>query len=108
MSFIPTQTPVTRRPKHGSKKCQAAYDVIGDDDKRARYDEVRKMGPIGPMFGGGPGPGPGTGNFNVGMDDIGDLLGGLFNRGGRGRGQPGATQGQRGSDLEVDLTLDFG
>ncbi len=89
------------------KEVSAAYDVIGDDDKRARYDEVRKMGPIGPRFGGRPGPGPGTGQFNVGMDDIGDVLGGLFNRGGRGRGQPGATQGQRGSDLEVDLTLDF-
>ena len=60
------------------KEVSAAYDVIGDDDKRTRYDEVRKMGPIGPRFGGGPGPGPGTGHFNVGMDDIGDVLGGLF------------------------------
>ena len=87
------------------KEVSAAYDVIGDEDKRARYDEVRKMGPIGPMFGGGRGPGPG--DFNVGMHDIGDLLGGLFNRGGRSRGGPGAAQGQRGNDIEVDLTLDF-
>ncbi len=87
------------------KEVSAAYDVIGDEDKRARYDEVRKMGPIGPMFGGGPGPGPG--DFNVGMHDIGDLLGGLFNRGGRARGRSGTAQGQRGNDIEVDLTLDF-
>ena len=76
-------------------------------NRRPKTNQPRKRGPIGPRFGGGPGPGPGTGQFNVGMDDIGDLLGGLFNRGGRGRGQPGATQGQRGSDLEVDLMLDF-
>ncbi|MDE0606844.1 MAG: molecular chaperone DnaJ [Acidimicrobiaceae bacterium] len=87
------------------KEVSAAYDVIGDEEKRARYDEVRNMGPIGPMFRGGPGPGPG--DFNVGMHDIGDLLGGLFNRGGRSGGGPGGAQGQRGADMEVDLTLDF-
>lgn len=89
------------------KEVAAAYDVVGDDDKRARYDEVRKMGPIGGAFSGAGGPG--HGNFNVGMHDLGDLLGGLFNRGGRGRGQPGSAQGQgqRGNDLEVELSLDF-
>ncbi len=87
------------------KEVSAAYDVIGDEDKRTRYDEVRKMGPVGPMFGGGPSRG--SGNFNVGMDDIGDLLGGLFNQGGHGRNHPGSARGQRGTDMEVDLKLDF-
>ncbi len=98
----PDSNPGDARAEERFKEVSAAYDVIGDDDKRAKYDEVRKMGP---MFGGGPGPGAGTGHFNVGMDDIGDLLGGLFNRG--GRGQPGAARGQRGNDIEVDLTLEF-
>ena len=87
------------------KEVSAAYDVIGDDDKRVRYDKVRKMGPIGGMYGGAAGPG--AGGFNVGFNDIGDLLGGLFNRGGRGQGRAGPAQGHRGSDLEVDLSLDF-
>lgn len=103
----PDSNPGDERAEERFKEVSAAYDVIGDDDKRAKYDEVRKMGPVGPMFGGGGGPGPGGGHFNVGMDDIGDLLGGLFNRGGRGRGQAGAAGGQRGNDIEVELTLSF-
>ena len=103
----PDSNPGDARAEERFKEVSAAYDVIGDDDKRAKYDEVRKMGPIGPMFGGGAGPDPGAGGFSVGVDDIGDLLGGLFNRGGRGRGQPGSARGQRGNDIEVDLTLDF-
>jgi molecular chaperone DnaJ len=92
------------------KEVSSAYDVVGDEEKRARYDEVRRMGPIAGGFGGARRPGPrGSGSdagFNVGFDDIGDLLGGLF---GRGR-QGGATQSPRahaGADLEADLTLDF-
>ena len=103
----PDSNPGDARAEERFKEVSAAYDVIGDDDKRARYDEVRMMGPVGPMFGGGGGAGPGAGGFNVGMDDIGDLLGGLFNRGGRGRGRPDSARGQRGNDIEVDLTLNF-
>jgi molecular chaperone DnaJ len=38
------------------KEITAAYDVLGDEARRKEYDEVRRMGPVGPM-GGGPGPG---------------------------------------------------
>src|SRR5438105_11667513 len=63
------------------KEISAAYDVLGDAEKRKEYDEVRKMGPIGNPFGGG---GQGfSQTFRV--DDLGDLFGGLFNRG-RNRG----------------------
>ena len=55
----------------------------------------------------GGGPGAPSGGFNVGMDDIGDMLGGLFGRGGR-RGRGGQSAGpQKGADLEADLHLDF-
>ena len=83
------------------KEVSAAYDVIGDEEKRARYDEVRRMGPMAGGFGGAGGPG----GFNIGFDDVGDLLGGLFGRGGRGGGAQ--SRGQQGADLEADLTLDF-
>ncbi len=86
------------------KEVSAAYDVLGDEDKRASYDEVRRMGPMGGMFGGAPGGGPG--GFNVNFDDIGDLLGGLFGRG-AGRGGPRQTRARPGADLEADLLLDF-
>lgn len=89
------------------KAVSAAYDVIGDDEKRKAYDEVRRMGPTAGMFGGA---GPSAGGFNVGFDDIGDLLGGLFGRGGGGRSggrQQQASRAQQGADLETELSLDF-
>jgi molecular chaperone DnaJ len=87
------------------KEVSAAYDVIGDEEKRKSYDEVRRMGPMAGGFGGPPGGG--AGGFNVGFDDIGDLLGGLFGRGGRGGGPQQQSRAQQGADLEADLTLDF-
>jgi molecular chaperone DnaJ len=90
------------------KEISAAYDVVGDPDKRAQYDQVREMAASG--FGaGGPG-GAGFGGFPGGarvrfedLGDLGDLFGGLFGgAGGRVRAQPA-----RGADLEADVTIDF-
>jgi molecular chaperone DnaJ len=93
------------------KEISAAYDVLGDDDKRKEYDEVRRLGPMANPFGGGGG-GPGGFRFTTdGMGDLGDLFGGLFTRGrARTRGAGGAARGtgpQRGADLEADLQLSF-
>ena len=102
------------------KAVSAAYDVLGDSAKRKEYDEVRQMvasgvGPFGGGGFGGPGGfGPGgaegfrTFQFDEGAG-LGDLLGGLFGRGGRGRRGRGARQAgpQRGADLETELHLDF-
>src|SRR5687768_6559629 len=65
------------------KEVSAAYDVLGDEEKRKEYDEVRKMGPMAGGFGapGGGGPnGAGGFSFNVGADGLGDLLGQMFGR----------------------------
>jgi molecular chaperone DnaJ len=46
------------------KEVSAAYDVVGDEDRRAEYDQVRTMGPMaGGMGGGGFG---GAGGFDMG------------------------------------------
>jgi molecular chaperone DnaJ len=92
------------------KEVSAAYDVVGDEAKRKEYDEVRRLGPMGGV--GGPGGGPGGFTFTnaEGMGDLGDLLGGLFNRGGAGRRRGAASRGtgpQRGTDLESELQLSF-
>jgi molecular chaperone DnaJ len=90
------------------KEISAAYDVLGDPAKRKEYDEVRRLGPVGaggfrPFEEGGFG-----GSFRI--DDLGDLFGGLFNR---GRNRAGGTAGtratgpQRGQDLEAHLHLSF-
>ena len=85
------------------KEISAAYDVLGDADRRKEYDEVRRMGPAAAGFGGAPG------GFRVeDLGDFGDIFGNLFGRGTRSRG--GATRGtgpQRGADLEAELHLSF-
>ena len=84
------------------KEISAAYDVLGDAGKRKEYDEVRRLGPGAAGLGGFGG---GFGGFRV--EDLGDLLGGIFRPpGGRRRSYAGA-QPQRGADLEAELHLSF-
>jgi DnaJ-class molecular chaperone len=109
----------------------AAYDLLSDKDKRARYDrgEIDEEGnpkmPFGSGFGGysagagpQPGAGPGFENFNFGGAegaDLGDLFEGLFSgaAGGRQRGGPfsGFRQRQRvpqkGADVAYRLKIPF-
>ena len=85
----PDQNPGDTVAEERFKDVSAAYDVLGDETKRAEYDEVRRLGPMaGGMRNGG---GPGGFSFNVGDmqgGDVSDLLGQMFGgadrRGGRG------------------------
>ena len=104
----PDANPGNDAAENRFKEISAAYDVVGDEDKRTEYDEVRRLGPVGGFGPGGFGQGAGgQGNFNVGADGLGDLLGSMFGRGGRGRGASSGAGPQRGADLEASLTLDF-
>jgi molecular chaperone DnaJ len=88
------------------KEISAAYDVVGDADKRKEYDEVRARGPVG-GFGGMPG-GAGGGTFRMDdMGDLGDLFGGLFGGGAGGRTRTTQRGPQRGADMEAQLHLSF-
>src|SRR5918996_520073 len=105
--YHPDAKPGDKAAEERFKEVSAAYDVVGDPDKRKEYDEFRKLGPMGGPYGGGPG-GPGGFSFTTdNMGDLGDLLGGLFNR---TRRRGGTTRGggpQRGTDLEAELQLSF-
>ena len=83
-------------------------------EKRKEYDEVRQHGPgrrrLRRSGGGAGGPGGRRRSPFDDVDDLGDLLGGLFDRGGGGRrgGAAAAAPGpQRGDDLETELHLAF-
>ncbi len=112
--YHPDANPDDAAAEERFKEVSAAYDVVGDAEKRKEYDEVRKLGPMGGMFGGAGGPGaggPGAGGFRFeDVGDLGDVLGGLFGRGRRrgAQGGPGRGTGpHRGPDLEAELHLDF-
>ncbi len=93
------------------KEVSSAYEVVGDPEKRTRYDEVRKLGPMAGAFGGG-GFGPGGGGFGPGgatfdASDLSDLFGGLFSRGRSGGPSRSSTGPRRGTDIEAELTMAF-
>ena len=54
----PDANPGDTKAEERFKEISAAYDVVGDEAKRKEYDEVRKLGPMGGMFGPGGGGGP--------------------------------------------------
>jgi molecular chaperone DnaJ len=111
--YHPDANPDDTAAEERFKEVSAAYDVVGDAEKRKEYDEVRKLGPMGGMFGGPGAGGGGAGGFRFeDIGDFGDVLGGLFGRG-RRRGGPAGTGGvrgtgpHRGQDLESELHLAF-
>lgn len=103
--FHPDANPDNAAAEERFKEISAAYDVVGDADKRAEYDQVRAMGPMGGMPG-GFGGGPGGFHFDGDIGGLGDLLGGLFTRGTQARGAQSARR-RRGADLSASLHLSF-
>jgi len=77
------------------KEVQGAYDVLSDPEKRKQYD-----GGTGAF-----GDGSASTTFDFQDFDLGDIFGGLFNRGGGSRQQP--QRGQRGNDVEVEVRVSF-
>jgi len=94
------------------KDINEAYQIVGDADKRAKYDQYGSAA-FDPNSGfggfGGQGGAGGFGGFegmNVNFEDFGDLgdiLGGMFGMGGGGKGRGP----KRGADIETEVVLDF-
>ncbi|HTL86430.1 MAG TPA: molecular chaperone DnaJ [Acidimicrobiia bacterium] len=109
--FHPDANPGNKEAEEHFKDISAAYDVLGDVEKRKEYDEVRRMvaSGVGPGGFGGFGPGGAGGEtftFDGDVGDLGGLFGNLFGGGGR-RVRQRASGPQRGQDLETELHLSF-
>jgi molecular chaperone DnaJ len=96
----PDVNPGNHEAEEKFKEAANAYQVLSDQEQRARYDRFGFEGLRG--SGGGPG---GTG-FNS-VDDIfsafGDMFGDFFG----GRQQGGGRRAARGADVRVDMQLSF-
>jgi len=95
----PDRNPDDAKAEEKFKECKEAWEVLGDSQKRAAYDQFGHAG-VDPSMGGGFGGGA----AGAGVNDIfGDVFGDIFG-GGRARGG-GGQRVYRGSDLRYNLEM---
>ncbi len=112
----PDLNPGDKAAEEKFKTITGAYDIVGDEEKRGRYDrgEIDASGQEKPQqryyreyAGGEDGA---RYRSAAGFEDIGgfsDLFGDLFGRGGGAGGRGGARFSMRGQDAQYRLDVDF-
>ncbi|MCM1449077.1 MAG: molecular chaperone DnaJ [Clostridiales bacterium] len=116
LQYHPDKNPGDKAAEEKFKEAAEAYDVLSNEEKRAKYDQFgHNMGPQG-FPGGGAGGFGGFGGFSSGgftMEDIFEQFGDIFGGHYGGTGFGGATGGSRGrrrtvrkgSDLRIKVKM---
>lgn len=103
IKYHPDKNPGDKTAEDKFKEAAEAYDVLGNEDKKARYDRYGHEGVSGAGGGGG-------GNFQgMDFDDIlrgfgfntDDFFGDIFG----GRRSGGRTRGERGTNLRIKVKM---
>ncbi|MEQ9188027.1 MAG: molecular chaperone DnaJ [Cryomorphaceae bacterium] len=101
IKYHPDKNPGDKAAEENFKEAAEAYEVISNDEKRAKYDRFGHAG-----LGGGAG---GFGGQGMNMEDIfehfGDIFGGGFGFGGGGGGRSSQARMKRGTNLRVRVKL---
>ncbi len=102
LKYHPDKNPDDKEAEAKFKEAAEAYEVLGNKDKKARYDQFGHAG-----MGGAAGGGFGGGGMD--MEDIfsqfGDIFGGAFGGGGGRRG--GGRRTTKGSNMRIRVKLNL-
>ena len=105
IKYHPDKNPDDKSAEENFKKAAEAYEVLSDENKKARYDQYGHQAFDGPQGGGG-----GFGGGGMNMDDIfsqfGDIFGGGGGGFGGGFGGGGRQQARvKGSNMRIRVKL---
>lgn len=101
--YHPDMNPGDKSAEVKFKEVNEAYDVLSDDDKRAKYDQFGHAA-FDPSAGGGSGFG-GAGFGGFGDFDFGDIFSSFFGGGGSTRSQRDSAV--KGDDIGVRIVISF-
>jgi molecular chaperone DnaJ len=106
--FHPDANPDDTKAEDRFKDVSEAYSILSNPEKRAEYDEVRRLG-AGAFGGFGGAGGFGAGGQRVRVEDLGDLFGGMGGLGDLfgGFGGSRSAGSRRGADATAELHLSF-